>query len=142
MEYKTIQELYLAVGVAGAIIIVFLALFVWIIIRNDKARTEELKQIIDKLSSLQVNDSDFKNLMENLTQTVKELSTTNRVVADTVNRLDFYNKDLSKKLDKHDERSEKILERLGGLRWGLYLMKQQIKNKCLMLDVNFPILNL
>lgn len=116
MEYKTIQELYLAVGVAGAIIIVFLALFVWIIIRNDKARTEELKHIIDKLSTLQVNDSDFKNLMENLTQTVKELSTTNRVVADTVNRLDFYNKDLSKKLDKHDERSEKILERLGGLR--------------------------
>lgn len=112
MEYKTIQELYLAVGVAGAIIVVFLAVFVWLLIRNDKARTEELRQIIEKLSTLQVNDSDFKSLMENLTETVKELSTTNRIVADTVNRLDFYNKDLHKKLEKHDCKTDKILEEL------------------------------
>lgn len=112
MEYKTIQELYLAVGVAGAIIIVFLGLFTYLVISNDKKRTEQINSIIDRIGTLQINDTDFKSLIENLTETVKEVSTTNRIVADTVNRLDYYNKDLHKKLDKHDDRVEKILDEL------------------------------
>lgn len=112
MEYKTIEELYLAVGVAGAIIIVFLGLFTYLVIANDKKRTEQINSIIDRIGTLQINDTDFKSLIENLTETVKEVSTTNRIVADTVNRLDYYNKDLHRKLEKHDEKSEKILDEL------------------------------
>lgn len=112
MEYKTIQELYLAVGVAGAIIIVFLGLFTYLVISNDKKRTEQINSIIERIGTLQINDTDFKSLIENLTETVKEVSTTNRIVADTVNRLDYYNKDLHKKLEKHDDKVEKILDEL------------------------------
>lgn len=112
MEYKTIQELYLSVGVAGAIIIVFLGLFTYLVISNDKKRTEQINSIIERIGTLQINDTDFKSLIENLTETVKEVSTTNRIVADTVNRLDYYNKDLHKKLEKHDDRVEKILDEL------------------------------
>lgn len=110
MEYKTIQELYLAIGVAGSIIVVFLALFTYLVVSSDKKRTQQMDDVVDKLSTLQINDNDFKVLMQGLTETVKELSTTNRIVADTVSRLDFYNKDLRKKLDKHDDKSDKILE--------------------------------
>ncbi len=110
MEYKTIQELYLAIGVAGSIIVVFLALFTYLVVASDKKRTQQMDDVVDKLSTLQINDNDFKVLMQGLTETVKELSTTNRIVADTVSRLDFYNKDLRKKLDKHDDKSDKILD--------------------------------
>lgn len=112
MEFKTIEELYLAVGVAGAIIIVFLGLFTYLVVSSDKKRTQQMDAVVAKLSALQINDNDFKVLMENLSETVKELSTTNRIVADTVSRLDFYNKDLHKKLDKHDEKCDKILDKI------------------------------
>lgn len=112
MEYKTIQELYLAVGVAGAIIVVFLGLFTYLVISNDKKRTNQMDTLIKSISTLQINDTDFKTLIQSLISSVKELSTTNRVVADTVNRLDYYNKDLHKKLEKHDEKSDKIIEEL------------------------------
>lgn len=112
MEYKTIEELYLAVGVAGAIIIVFLGLFTYLVISNDKKRTEQINSIIERIGTLQINDTDFKSLIENLTETVKEVSTTNRIVADTVNRLDYYNKDLHRKLEKHDDKVDRILDEL------------------------------
>ena len=112
MEYKTIEELYLAIGVAGAIIVVFLGLFTYLVISNDRKRTEQMDKIVERVGALQMNDTDFKSLIQSLTESVKELSTTNRVVADTVNRLDYYNKDLHKKLEKHDEKSEKILDTL------------------------------
>lgn len=112
MEYKTIEELYLAVGVAGAIIIVFLGLFTYLVISNDKKRTEQINSIIDRIGTLQINDTDFKSLIENLTETVKEVSTTNRIVADTVNRLDYYNKDLHRKLEKHDDKVDRILDEI------------------------------
>lgn len=112
MQYKTIQELYLAIGVAGAIVVVFLGLFTYLVVASEKKRSEQMDRLVDKLAELQTNDVDFKNLMQGLTETVKELSTTNRIVADTVSRLDFYNKDLHKKLDRHDAKSEKILEEI------------------------------
>lgn len=112
MEYKSIEELYLAVGVAGAIIVVFLGLFTYLVIANDKKRTEQINSIIDRIGTLQINDTDFKSLIENLTETVKEVSTTNRIVADTVNRLDYYNKDLHRKLEKHDDKVDKILDEI------------------------------
>lgn len=112
MEYKTIQELYLAVGVAGAIIIVFLGVFVYTIVQNDKRRSQEMTEIIRELRNLQMNDTNFQNAMENLSEAVKELSTTNKIVADTVSKVDYYNRELHKKLDKHDEKSDKILDEL------------------------------
>jgi uncharacterized protein YlxW (UPF0749 family) len=112
MEYKTIEELYLAVGVAGAIIIVFLGVFVYTIVQNDKRRSQEMTEIIRELRNLQMNDTNFQNAMENLSEAVKELSTTNKIVADTVSKVDYYNRELHKKLDKHDEKSEKILDEL------------------------------
>lgn len=112
MEYKTIEELYLAVGVAGAIIIVFLGVFVYTIVQNDKRRSQEMTEIIRELRNLQMNDTNFQNAMENLSEAVKELSTTNKIVADTVSKVDYYNRELHKKLDKHDEKSDKILDEL------------------------------
>ena len=112
MEYKTIEELYLAIGVAGSIIVVFLGLFTYLVISNDKKRTEQMDNLINKVGTLQMNDTDFKTLIQSLTESVKELSTTNKIVADTVNRLDYYNKDLHHKLEKHDEKSDRILETL------------------------------
>lgn len=112
MQYKTIQELYLAIGVAGSIIVVFLGLFTYLVISNDSKRTKQIDELIKQIGTLQLNDTDFKSLIQSLTESVKELATTNRVVADTVNRLDFYNKDLIRKLEKHDEKSDKIFDEL------------------------------
>lgn len=111
MEYKTIEELYLAVGVAGAIIIVFLGVFVYTIVQNDKRRSREMAEIIQELRNLQLNDTKFQSAMENLSEAVKELSTTN-IVADTVSKVDYYNRELHRKLEKHDEKSDKILDEL------------------------------
>ncbi|MDK7722467.1 hypothetical protein QP555_05520 [Peptoniphilus lacrimalis] len=110
MEYKTIEELYLAVGVAGSIIVVFLGLFTYLVISNDRKRTKQIDDLIKSIGTLQMNDTDFKALVESLIESVKELSITNKIVADTVSRLDYYNKDLHHKLEKHDEKSDKILD--------------------------------
>lgn len=112
MEYKTIEELYLAVGVAGSIIVVFLGLFTYLVISNDKKRTKQIDDLIKSIGTLQMNDTDFKTLVESLIESVKELSITNKIVADTVNRLDYYNKDLHHKLDKHDDKADKILDEI------------------------------
>lgn len=112
MEYKNIEELYLAVGVAGAIIIVFLSLFVWIIIVNNNRTVTTIENMAKEINSLQINDGNFEKLMCNLIDAIKELSITNKTVAETVSRLDFYNKDLHKKIDKHDEKAEKILDEI------------------------------
>lgn len=112
MEYKTIEELYLAVGVAGAIIIVFLGVFVYTIVQNDKRRSREMAEIIQELRSLQLNDTKFQSAMENLSEAVKELSATNKIVADTVGKLDYFNRDINRKLEKHDDKADKILDEL------------------------------
>ena len=112
MEYKTIEELYLAVGVAGAIIVVFLGVFVYTIVQNDKRRNQEMTKIIQELRNLQINDTNFQNAMENLSEAVKELSTTNKIVADTVGKLDYFNRDINRKLEKHDDKADKILDEL------------------------------
>lgn len=112
MQYKTIEELYTSLGVAGAIIVVFLGVFVYVIVQNDKRRSQEMKEIIDKIGNLQINDSNFEHAMDNLSLAVRELSETNKIVAKTVNQIDYYNKDLNKKLEKHDEKSDKILDEM------------------------------
>lgn len=115
MEYKTIQELYTSLGVAGAIIVVFLGVFVYTIVQNDKRRSREMTEIIKKLRNLQMNDTNFQNAMENLSEAVKELSKTNKIVADTVGKLDYFNRDINRKLEKHDEKCDKILDSLRGM---------------------------
>ena len=110
MEYKNIEELYLAVGVAGAIIVVFLSLFVWIIVVNNKKTIDTIENIAKEINSLQMNDGNFEKLMCNLIDAIKELSITNKTVAETVSRLDFYNKDLHRKIDKHDDKADVILQ--------------------------------
>lgn len=112
MEYKTIEELYLAVGVAGAIIVVFLGVFVYTIVQNDKRRSREMAEIIQELRNLQLNDTKFQSAMENLSEAVKELSATNKIVADTVGKLDYFNRDINRKLEKHDDKADKILDEL------------------------------
>lgn len=115
MEYKTIQELYTSLGVAGAIIVVFLGVFVYTIVQNDKRRSLEMTEIIKELRNLQMNDTNFQNAMENLSEAVKELAKTNKIVADTVGKLDYYNRDINRKLEKHDEKCDKILDSLRGM---------------------------
>ena len=115
MGYKTIEELYTSLGVAGAIIVVFLGVFVYTIVQNDKRRNQEMTEIIKELRNLQMNDTNFQNAMENLSEAVKELSKTNKIVADTVGKLDYFNRDINRKLEKHDEKCDKILDALRGM---------------------------
>lgn len=115
MEYKTIQELYTSLGVAGAIIVVFLGVFVYTIVQNDKRRSREMTEIIKELRNLQMNDTNFQNTIENLSEAVKELSKTNKIVADTVGKLDYFDRDINRKLEKHDEKCDKILDSLRGM---------------------------
>lgn len=112
MEYKTIQELYLAVGVAGAIIVVFLGIFVYMIVQNDKRRSQEMKEITDTLKQLILDNQLLNTAIDKLSEATKEVATTNRIVAETVNKVDYYNRELHKKLDKHDDKVEKILDEL------------------------------
>lgn len=112
MEYKTIEELYLAVGVAGAIIVVFLGVFVYTIVQNDKRRSQEMKEITDTLKQLILDNQLLNTAIDKLSEATKEVATTNRIVADTVSKVDYYNRELHKKLDKHDEKSDKILDEL------------------------------
>lgn len=112
MEYKTIQELYLAVGVAGAIIIVFLGVFVYTIVQNDKRRSQEMKEITDTLKQLILDNQLLNTAIDKLSEATKEVATTNRIVAETVNKVDYYNRELHRKLDKHDDKVEKILDEI------------------------------
>lgn len=110
MEFKTVEELYTTLGITGAIVVVFLGVFVYMIVQNDKRRSVEMGKIIDRLGDLKSNDTNFESAMQNLSAAVKELSETNKIVADTVNKLDYYNRDLNRKLEKHDEKSDKIID--------------------------------
>lgn len=112
MEYKTIEELYLAVGVAGAIIVVFLGIFVYMIVQNDKRRSQEMKEITDTLKQLILDNQLLNTAIDKLSEATKEVATTNRIVADTVNKVDYYNREIHRKLDKHDDKVEKILDEL------------------------------
>lgn len=112
MEYKNIEELYLAVGVAGAIIVVFLAIFVYLIISNNKKTVKNMEDIVEEVRCLKSNDKNFEQLMTNLAAAIDKLSDTNKIVADTVNKLDYYNRDLHRKVEKHDEKADKILEEM------------------------------
>lgn len=112
MEYKTIEELYLAVGVAGAIIVVFLGIFVYMIVQSDKRRSQEMKEITDTLKQLILDNQLLNTAIDKLSEATKEVATTNRIVAETVNKVDYYNRELHKKLDKHDDKVEKILDEL------------------------------
>lgn len=112
MEYKTIEELYLAVGVAGAIIIVFLGVFVYTIVQNDKRRSQEMKEITDTLKQLILDNQLLNTAIDKLSEATKEVATTNRIVADTVGKLDYFNRDINRKLEKHDDKADKILDEL------------------------------
>lgn len=71
-----------------------------------------MAEIIQELRNLQLNDTKFQSAMENLSEAVKELSATNKIVADTVGKLDYFNRDINRKLEKHDDKADKILDEL------------------------------
>lgn len=111
--FKTLQEAQMALGFAGFILVVFIFVFIILVYRVLKIQdklTEKYEDISKGVNELGGNDDRFERLMNELITAVKELSSTNRIVAETVSKLDFYNKDLRKKLEKHDEKAEKILE--------------------------------
>lgn len=112
MEYKNIEELYLAVGVAGAIIVVFLAIFVYLIISNNKKTVKNMEDIVEEVRCLKSNDKNVEQLLTNLAAAIDKLSDTNKIVADTVNKLDYFNRDLHRKIEKHDEKADKILDEM------------------------------
>lgn len=94
----------MALGVAGCIVVVFLAVFVYLIVQNNSKTMKQIDKVVDKIISLENNDSRFEEVIESLTDAVKEVATTNRIMADTLNKVDFYNKELHKKSDRiYDE---------------------------------------
>lgn len=112
MEFKTIEELYLAVGVAGAIIVVFLGIFVYTIVQSDKRRNQEMRDITESLKKLILDSQLLNTAIDKLSEATKEVASTNRIVAETVNKVDYYNRELHRKMDRHDEKSDKILEEI------------------------------
>ena len=100
-----------------AIIVVFLAIFVYLIIQNNNKTMKQIDEIVSKVVSLENNDHRFEEVIEGLTSAVKEVATTNRIMADTLNKLYFYNKELHKKIERHDEKSEKIYNEVIVKRW-------------------------
>lgn len=112
MEYKTIEELYLAVGVAGAIIVVFLGVFVYTIVQSDKRRNQEMRDITESLRRLILDNQLLNTAIDKLSEATKEVASTNRIVAETVSKVDYYNRELHRKMDRHDEKSDKILEEI------------------------------
>ena len=116
MEYKTIGELYLALGVAGVIIVVFLGIFVYMIVNNYKYTIDKMEELVKETKHLQLNDNRFENLVLALTDVTKELANTVDKMSDTLIKVDYYNKNLSRNLEKHDDRVVKISEDINTLK--------------------------
>ena len=120
MEYKTIGELYLALGVAGVIIVVFLGIFVYLIYNNNQNTISQMKKLVEDTKNLQANDNRFENLILALTDVTKELANTVDKMSDTLIKVDYYNKNLSRNLEKHDDRVVKISEDINALKTKIY----------------------
>ena len=120
MDYKTIEELYLAIGVAGAIIVVFLGIFVYLIVSNNKYTISQMEDLVKETKNLQLNDNRFENLVLALTDVTKELANTVDKMSDTLIKVDYYNKNLFRNLEKHDDRAVKISEDINALKTKIY----------------------
>ena len=120
MDYKTIEELYLAIGVAGAIIVVFLGIFVYLIVSNNKYTISQMEDLVKETKNLQLNDNRFENLVLALTDVTKELANTVDKMSDTLIKVDYYNKNLSRNLEKHDDRVVKMSEDINALKTKIY----------------------
>ena len=120
MDYKTIEELYLAIGVAGAIIVVFLGIFVYLIVSNNKYTISQMEDLVKETKNLQLNDNRFENLVLALTDVTKELANTVDKISDTLIKVDYYNKNLFRNLEKHDDRAVKISEDINALKTKIY----------------------
>lgn len=120
MDYKTIEELYLAIGVAGAIIVVFLGIFVYMIVSNNKYTISQMEGLVKETKNLQLNDNRFENLVLALTDVTKELANTVDKMSDTLIKVDYYNKNLFRNLEKHDDRAVKISEDINALKTKIY----------------------
>ena len=120
MDYKTIEELYLAIGVAGAIIVVFLGIFVYLIVSNNKYTISQMEDLVKETKHLQLNDNRFENLVLALTDVTKELANTVDKMSDTLIKVDYYNKNLFRNLEKHDDRAVKISEDINALKTKIY----------------------
>ena len=119
-NYKTIEELYLAIGVAGAIIVVFLGIFVYMIVNNNKYTIGKMEDLVKETKNLQANDNRFETLVLALTDVTKELANTVDKMSDTLIKVDYYNKNLSRDLEKHDNRAVKISEDINALKTKIY----------------------
>ena len=119
-NYKTIEELYLAIGVAGAIIVVFLGIFVYMIVNNNKYTIGKMEDLVKETKNLQLNDNRFETLVLALTDVTKELANTVDKMSDTLIKVDYYNKNLSRDLEKHDNRAVKISEDINTLKTKIY----------------------
>ena len=120
MDYKTIEELYLAIGVAGAIIVVFLGIFVYLIVSNNKYTISQMEDLVKETKNLQLNDNRFENLVLALTDVTKELANTVDKMSDTLIKVDYYNKNLFRNLEKHDDRVVKMSEDINALKTKIY----------------------
>ena len=120
MDYKTIEELYLAIGVAGAIIVVFLGIFVYLIVSNNKYTISQMEGLVKETKNLQLNDNRFENLVLALTDVTKELANTVDKMSDTLIKVDYYNKNLFRNLEKHDDRVVKMSEDINALKTKIY----------------------
>ena len=112
---QPLQEAYVVLGFGAFILVIFIIVFIVLINRNLKLQDKLLdkyEKLSEGVDTLNGNDERFERLVNQLVEAVKELSTTNRIVADTVSKLDFYNKNFHKQLEKHDEKADKIIDKL------------------------------
>ena len=79
-----------------------------------------MEDLVKETKNLQLNDNRFENLVLALTDVTKELANTVDKISDTLIKVDYYNKNLFRNLEKHDDRAVKISEDINALKTKIY----------------------
>lgn len=114
-----VTELIFKYGAASVILAIFLRQFIKMLDDKEKMADERNKEMLNKieglvasLDNLYINNNKMESLMMSLSDSVKQLSEATKTVASTIDRIDIYNRELARKVEKHDERAEKLHEKL------------------------------
>lgn len=116
---EEITELIFKYGAASVILAIFLRQFIKMLDEKEKMADERNKEMLNKieglvasLDNLYLNNNKMEALMVSLSDSVKQLSEATKTVASTIDRIDIYNRELARKVEKHDARAEKLHDKL------------------------------
>ena len=116
---EEITELIFKYGAASVILAIFLRQFIKMLDEKEKMADERNKEMLNKieglvtsLDNLYLNNNKMEALMVSLSDSVKQLSEATKTVASTIDRIDIYNRELARKVEKHDVSTNARVEKL------------------------------